>query len=123
MLGRSKTGWDVLKQDWTFLNRIRLSNSRSIWKSSISFLFSLFLGSVKQDFQLSNRLEEKVINDCMDVINQNRKNIELSYKIENLQRTFGATLSYYISLKHQEQGIFKVFVQLNLLKWLKFPSK
>ena len=59
----------------------------------------------------------------MDVINQNRKNIELSYKIENLQRTFGATLSYYISLKHQEQGIFKVFVQLNLLKWLKFPSK
>jgi hypothetical protein len=43
----------------------------------------------------------------MDVINQNRKNIELSYKIENLQRTFGATLSYYISLKHQEQGIFR----------------
>ena len=70
-------------------------------------IFFSFSGSVKQDFQLSNRLEEKVINDCMDVINQNRKNIELSYKIENLQRTFGATLSYYISLKHQEQGIFR----------------
>ena len=68
-------------------------------------IIHIFSGSVKQDFQLSNRLEEKVINDCMDVINQNRKNIELSYKIDNLQRTFGATLSYYISLKHQEQGI------------------
>ena len=65
---------------------------------------------------MSNRLEEKVINDCMDVINQNRKNIELSYKIDNLQRTFGATLSYYISLKHQEQGIliFEVAEQISL---------
>ena len=40
----------------------------------------------------------------MDVINQKMKNIELNYKIGNEQRTFGATLSYYISIKHQEQG-------------------
>ena len=85
-------------------------------------IIHIFSGSVKQDFQLSNRLEEKVINDCMDVINQNRKNIELSYKIDNLQRTFGATLSYYISLKHQEQGILS-FCSVRIIKMAKILFK
>ena len=43
-------------------------------------------GSISQDFQLSKRLEEKVISECMDVINAKRQNIVLDYKINNEQR-------------------------------------
>ena len=61
-------------------------------------------GSISQDFQLSKRLEETVIAECMDVINAKRQSIVLQYDINNLERTFGATLSYYISMKYHEKG-------------------
>ena len=43
-------------------------------------------GSITQDFQLSKRLEEKVINECMDVINAKRQSIVLDHNITNLER-------------------------------------
>ena len=49
----------------------------------------------------------------MDVINQTRKNIDLNYKIGNEQRTFGATLSYYISMKYHEIGLPDDSINLN----------
>ena len=61
-------------------------------------------GSISQDFQLSKRLEEKVIAECMDVINATRQSIVVQHEINNLERTFGATLSYYISMKYHEKG-------------------
>ena len=71
-------------------------------------------GSISQDFQLSKRLEEKVIAECMDVINATRQSIVLEYEINNLERTFGATLSYYISMKYHEKGMNDDSIKINL---------
>ena len=71
-------------------------------------------GSIAQDFQLSSRLEEKVIAKCRDVIDMTRDNISLDYDIGNVQRTFGATLSYYVSLKHKEKGMKDDSITINL---------
>ena len=62
-------------------------------------------GSVSQDFKLNSRLEETVIMQCKDVIEGKRKQINLNLNINNEERTFGATLSYYISLKYHELGM------------------
>ena len=95
--------------------------SGDTWKETQNFFFSSFDailksaldlrpdtnilgGSISQDFQLSKRLEETVIAECMDVINAKRQSIVLQYDINNLERTFGATLSYYISMKYHEKG-------------------
>lgn len=71
-------------------------------------------GTVAQDFALSSRMEEKVIDKCKDVINLVKSNIVLDHQITNLDRTFGATLSYYISLKHHEKGLPDDSITINL---------
>lgn len=71
-------------------------------------------GSVAQDFQLAKRKEESVIMQCQDVINGKRNNITINMKITNDQRTFGATLSYYISLKYNEVGLPDGSITINL---------
>ena len=50
----------------------------------------------------------------MDVINGNRKSITLNYNIVNEQRTFGATLSYYISVKYHDKGLPDDSIGINL---------
>uniref|UniRef100_A0A915JCE9 glutamate synthase (NADH) n=1 Tax=Romanomermis culicivorax TaxID=13658 RepID=A0A915JCE9_ROMCU len=62
-------------------------------------------GSVKQDFKLDNRLENRVIEDAKDVLSGLKPKVILSYDINNGVRTFGTMLSYYISIKYQETGL------------------
>ena len=62
-------------------------------------------GSVPQDFKLGSRLEEKVIAQCMEVIEGKKANITMDLDIHNEERTFGATLSYHISMKYNEAGM------------------
>lgn len=55
-------------------------------------------GSVKQDFQMTTRLDHKILEDAKDVLEQKKDKIALEYPITNYDRTFGATLSYEISM-------------------------
>jgi glutamate synthase (NADPH/NADH) len=71
-------------------------------------------GSVAQDFQLSKRPEETVIMACRDVIDGKRNNITMDLTINNEQRTFGATLSYYLAMKYNEVGLPDNSICLNL---------
>ncbi|CAF0729763.1 unnamed protein product [Brachionus calyciflorus] len=62
-------------------------------------------GSVKQNFELEKRLEEKVISETLDVIEGKKESISLEYIINNEERAFGASLSNLISLKYKEKGL------------------
>jgi len=62
-------------------------------------------GTVGQDFELSKRLDVGLIEKCAPVIEGKMKKIDLDVKIYNEQRTFGATLSNQVSLKHGEEGL------------------
>lgn len=62
-------------------------------------------GSVKQDFFLEKRAENKLIAEAMPVIEGTQKNISFDLKIVNEERAYASTLSYYIALKYGEPGL------------------
>ncbi|XP_074640004.1 uncharacterized protein LOC141898094 isoform X2 [Tubulanus polymorphus] len=66
---------------------------------------NMVAGSVKQDFQLEKRLDYIVLEQAKDVIEGNSKQCSIEMDIKNEDRTFGATLSYYISKKYIELGL------------------
>lgn len=54
-------------------------------------------GSVKQDFQLENRLDNRVIELARDVLDRKKDSVTMELNINNEDRTFASTLSYHIS--------------------------
>ena len=50
-------------------------------------------------------MENEVIKACRDVIYGDESAVSLRYKISNNQRTFGATLSFFIAKKYQDAGL------------------
>lgn len=62
-------------------------------------------GSVKQNFELEKRLEEKVMKDCAMAIETPGHSVSLEYAITNEERAFGASLSNLISLRYKEKGL------------------
>ncbi|XP_064627288.1 uncharacterized protein LOC135487499 [Lineus longissimus] len=62
-------------------------------------------GSVKQEFDLKNRVDYKVLELAKDVIDGKAKECNINMPITNEDRTFGATLSYHISCKYIEAGL------------------
>lgn len=62
-------------------------------------------GSDVQDFQLENRLDNKLIEQSKDVIDGTEKCANIVMNITNECRAFGSTLSYHISMKYAEEGL------------------
>ena len=65
-------------------------------------------GTLKQDFQLENRLDCKVIAAAKSVLESGTGQCRLSYDIHNHDRTFGTTLSYEIS----RQAFFSIHLEI-----------
>lgn len=55
-------------------------------------------GSVAQDFQLEQRLDNQLLEKARPVIEGAQKNVVIDMNINNECRAFGSTLSYYISM-------------------------
>ncbi|XP_012539553.2 putative glutamate synthase [NADPH] isoform X1 [Monomorium pharaonis] len=62
-------------------------------------------GSVKQDFQLENRLDNKLIELVQPVINGVHNRVDIEMEINNECRAFGSTLSYYVAKRFGEDGL------------------
>lgn len=72
-------------------------------------------GSVKQDFELENRLDNRLIELSTDIINGNfLQPVHIEQQISNKDRAFGATLSYQISQRYGEDGLPKNLIFVNL---------
>lgn len=54
-------------------------------------------GSIKQDFQLESRLDNKLLEVTAPVLRGEKNNIHVEMNINNEDRAFTSTLSYYIS--------------------------
>lgn len=54
-------------------------------------------GAVKQDFQLENRLDNRVIELAEPVLNGKQDHVDIQLNISNECRAFASTLSYRIS--------------------------
>ena len=64
-------------------------------------------GSVRQDFDLDQRLDYAIIQAAKHIIEGGdvTSSIDLDFPISNDQRTFGATLSYWIAKRYCEAGL------------------
>ncbi|XP_072396623.1 uncharacterized protein [Diabrotica undecimpunctata] len=62
-------------------------------------------GSVAQDFQLEQRLDNELIAKAKPIIDGTHKRVDIEMKINNEVRAFGSTLSYHISCKYNENGL------------------
>lgn len=54
-------------------------------------------GSIKQDFQLENRLDNELIRLAEPILNGKQKRVDIEMNINNECRAFASTLSYQIS--------------------------
>lgn len=54
-------------------------------------------GSMKQDFQLENRLDNKLIELAEPIFNGRQNRVDIEMNINNECRTFGSTLSYHVA--------------------------
>ncbi|XP_014678150.1 PREDICTED: putative glutamate synthase [NADPH], partial [Priapulus caudatus] len=66
---------------------------------------STVAASVVQDFKMENRLENELIKKAMPVIEGLQSELMVKMTIRNVDRTFGATLSYHISKAYKEEGL------------------
>jgi glutamate synthase (NADPH/NADH) len=71
-------------------------------------------GSVKQIYNLEKRLDQKILPQCLEVINGKRDGITLDLNITNEDRAFGSTISYYVSIKHKDKGLPKNSIKIFL---------
>ena len=62
-------------------------------------------GRIKQEFSLETRLDYKVYQQVLPVIEGHQNHMEVQYPIRNVDRAFGASLSYFISKKYGEAGL------------------
>jgi glutamate synthase (NADPH/NADH) len=71
-------------------------------------------GSVKQEFNIEKRLDQKVIELAKDVLEGTQKKVKMEFKITNEDRTFGATLSNRISLRYKDVGLKEDSIHIKL---------
>ena len=82
-------------------------NFDSLLKSALSMRpgVNVVGGSVKQDFELEKRLDQQLIELSQAVLEGRSKQVDIEMKIQNEQRTFGASLSNKISLQCGVEGL------------------
>ncbi|KAL8570900.1 hypothetical protein ACOMHN_023573 [Nucella lapillus] len=66
---------------------------------------SIVGGSEKQIFDMDKRLDHKLIEESRDVVEGRSKQAVINLVVKNTDRTFGATLSNFISKKKAEEGL------------------
>nr|XP_046492605.1 glutamate synthase [NADH] isoform X2 [Neodiprion pinetum] len=71
-------------------------------------------GSVKQDFQLENRLDNKLLEEAAPVLEGLKKSVSIQMSINNECRAFASTLSYHISKKFGEEGLPEHSININM---------
>lgn len=71
-------------------------------------------GSMPQEFNLEKRLDYKVLEQARKVIDGQQKQVVINMDINNEDRTFGATLSYFVSKKTVEEGLPEKSILINL---------
>ncbi|XP_053987028.1 uncharacterized protein LOC128880703 isoform X1 [Hylaeus volcanicus] len=62
-------------------------------------------GSIKQDFQLDNRLDNRMIEQAKPVLDRKQDRVEMEFNVNNEDRALGSTLCFHISKLFGEEGL------------------
>lgn len=96
LIGRT----DLLKAAETGNMKARMLNFGLILQNALHLRpgVNIIGGSVPQDFQLEQRLDNHLIEMSNEVLAGNKKSVDIEMDIHNECRTFASTLSYHISM-------------------------
>ncbi|KAL1139053.1 hypothetical protein AAG570_009114 [Ranatra chinensis] len=96
--------------------KAKLLNLAPILKNALHMRpgVNIVAGSEIQDFQLDKRLDKKLIELSMPVLNGEKDKVEIAMDINNECRAFTSTLSYYISLKYGDAGLPENSINIKL---------
>lgn len=89
------------------IDKARTLNLDNILRSALELRPGVNIkgGSMSQDFQLENRLDNRVIELARDVLDGKRNSVDMELNINNECRAFASTLSYHISKLYGEDGL------------------
>lgn len=96
LIGRT----DLLKvRDNITIEKARTLNLSNILRCALDLRPGVNIkgGTVKQDFQLENRLDNKLIELAEPVMNREQNRVDIEMNINNECRAFGTTLSYHVA--------------------------
>ncbi|GFG41054.1 hypothetical protein Cfor_06824, partial [Coptotermes formosanus] len=71
-------------------------------------------GSQRQDFQLEKRLDNELIEAAAPVLQGVKRRVDIVMNITNEDRAFASTLSYYISMRHGDDGLPENSINVSL---------
>ena len=83
-----------IKKTWLKIDGVYNFDSRSPKR--------FFHLQVRQDYKLSERKEQKLIPLIEDVMKGNKKSVTIETTIENIDRTFGTTLSHHVTSSYPD---------------------
>ncbi|XP_018340972.1 PREDICTED: putative glutamate synthase [NADPH] isoform X1 [Trachymyrmex septentrionalis] len=104
LIGRT----DLLKvRDDISVEKAKTLNLSNVLRSALDLRPGVNIkgGTVKQDFQLENRLDNKLIELAEPVLNGVHNRVDIEMNINNECRAFSSTLSYHIAKRFGEAGL------------------
>lgn len=96
LIGRT----DLLKvRDDITMEKAKTLNLSNILRNALDLRPGVNIrgGTLKQDFQLENRLDNKLIQLAEPVLNGEQTRVDIEMNINNECRAFGSTLSYHVA--------------------------
>lgn len=96
LIGRT----DLLKvRDGITIEKARTLNLSNILRCALDLRPGVNIkgGTVKQDFQLENRLDNKLIELAEPVLSGEQNRVDIEMNINNECRAFATTLSYHVA--------------------------
>ncbi|KAL1491668.1 hypothetical protein ABEB36_012230 [Hypothenemus hampei] len=98
---------DLLRAVETGTSKAKMLNLNLVMQNALHMRPGVNIkgGSMTQDFQLEQRLDNQLIDLARPVIEGVQDSIDIEMKIKNEDRCFSSTLSYHISMKYNEAGL------------------
>ncbi|XP_063220022.1 uncharacterized protein LOC134529642 [Bacillus rossius redtenbacheri] len=112
LIGRT----DLLKVRDSCNSKAKLLNFNLILRNALHMRpgVNIVGGSEQQDFQLEKRLDTKLLKLTQPLFDDETSKVDISMKIVNEDRTFGATLAYHIALKWGDSGLTDNSINIHL---------
>jgi glutamate synthase (NADPH/NADH) len=96
LIGRT----DLLKvRDDIIIEKAKTLNLNNVLRNALDLRPGVNIkgGTVKQDFQLENRLDNKLVELAEPVLSGEKNRVDIEMNINNECRAFASTLSYHVA--------------------------
>ncbi|KAH0945164.1 hypothetical protein HN011_004136 [Eciton burchellii] len=113
LIGRT----DLLKvRDDIIIEKAKTLNLNNVLRNALDLRPGVNIkgGTVKQDFQLENRLDNKLVELAEPVLSGEKNRVDIEMNINNECRAFASTLSYHVAKRFGETGLTEHSINIKM---------